>query len=78
MARVLEELLTPRAFDLTTFPDNEGYQQLVIERVSSSGRCASILPAIRRPRLRRVPAPATVRVHLSRAVTTLPPGPAGV
>jgi len=32
MARALEELLIPRAFDLTTFPDNEGYQQLVIER----------------------------------------------
>jgi len=32
MARALEELLTPRAFDLTTFPNDEGYQQLVIER----------------------------------------------
>ena len=32
MARALEELLIPRAFDLTTFPDHEGYQQLVIER----------------------------------------------
>jgi GTP cyclohydrolase IA len=32
MARALEELLTPRAFDMTTFPNEEGYQQLVIER----------------------------------------------
>jgi GTP cyclohydrolase I len=32
MARALEELLTPRSFDLTTFPNDEGYQQLVIER----------------------------------------------
>jgi GTP cyclohydrolase IA len=32
MARALEELLTPRAFDLTTFPNDQGYRQLVIER----------------------------------------------
>jgi GTP cyclohydrolase I len=32
MARALTELLTPRSFDLTTFPNDEGYQQLVIER----------------------------------------------
>jgi GTP cyclohydrolase I len=32
MARALEELLTPRAFDLTTFPNDEGYRQLVIQR----------------------------------------------
>jgi GTP cyclohydrolase I len=32
MATALEELLTPRAFDLTTSPNDEGYQQLVIER----------------------------------------------
>ena len=32
MARALEELLTPRSFDLTMFPNDEGYQQLVIER----------------------------------------------
>jgi GTP cyclohydrolase IA len=32
MARALEELLTPRPFDLTTFPNDEGYQQMVIER----------------------------------------------
>ena len=32
MARALEELLTPRAFDMTTFPNEEGYQQLVVER----------------------------------------------
>jgi GTP cyclohydrolase IA len=32
MASALEELLTPRAFDLTTFPNDEGYQQLVVER----------------------------------------------
>jgi GTP cyclohydrolase IA len=32
MARALEELLTPRAFDMTTFPNDEGYRQLVIER----------------------------------------------
>jgi GTP cyclohydrolase IA len=32
MARALMELLTPRSFDLTTFPNDEGYQQLVIER----------------------------------------------
>ncbi len=32
MARALEEMLTPRAFDMTTFPNEEGYEQLVIER----------------------------------------------
>jgi GTP cyclohydrolase IA len=32
MARALEEMLTPRSFDMTTFPNDEGYQQLVIER----------------------------------------------
>jgi GTP cyclohydrolase IA len=32
MARALEELLTPRPFDLTTFPNDEGYRQMVIER----------------------------------------------
>ena len=32
MVGALEELLTPRAFDLTTFPNDEGYRQLVIEK----------------------------------------------
>jgi GTP cyclohydrolase I len=32
MARAFQELLTPRAFDLTVFPNDEGYRQLVIER----------------------------------------------
>ena len=32
MARALEEMLTPRAFDLTTFPNDDGYRQLVVER----------------------------------------------
>jgi GTP cyclohydrolase I len=32
MARALAEMLTPRGFDMTTFPNDEGYQQLVIER----------------------------------------------
>jgi GTP cyclohydrolase IA len=32
MTRALEELLTPRPFDLTTFPNDEGYRQMVIER----------------------------------------------
>jgi GTP cyclohydrolase I len=32
MARAYNELLTPRDFDLRTFPNDEGYQQLVIER----------------------------------------------
>ncbi len=32
MARALEEMLTPRQFDLTTFPNDEGYRQLVVER----------------------------------------------
>jgi GTP cyclohydrolase I len=32
MARAYDELLTPRDFDLRTFPNEEGYQQLVIER----------------------------------------------
>jgi GTP cyclohydrolase I len=32
MARALDELLTPRGFDVTTFPNEEGYRQLVIER----------------------------------------------
>jgi GTP cyclohydrolase I len=32
MAGALEELLTARPFDLTTFPNEEGYRQMVIER----------------------------------------------
>ena len=32
MARAYAELLTPRDFELRTFPNDEGYQQLVIER----------------------------------------------
>ena len=32
MARAYDELLTPRDFDLRTFDNDEGYQQLVIER----------------------------------------------
>lgn len=32
MARAYVELLTPRGFDLRTFPNDEGYEQLVIER----------------------------------------------
>jgi GTP cyclohydrolase I len=32
MARAYNEMLTPRDFDLRTFPNDEGYQQLVIER----------------------------------------------
>jgi GTP cyclohydrolase I len=32
MAGALAELLTPREFDLTTFPNDEGYRQLVIEK----------------------------------------------
>jgi len=32
MAGAFEEMLTSRGFDMTTFPNEEGYQQLVIER----------------------------------------------
>ncbi len=32
MARALAELLTPQAFDLTTFPNDEGYDELVLAR----------------------------------------------
>jgi GTP cyclohydrolase I len=32
MVRALDEMLTPRGFDATTFPNDEGYEQLVIER----------------------------------------------
>jgi hypothetical protein len=32
MARAFQELLTPRAFDLPVFPNDEGYRQLIIER----------------------------------------------
>jgi GTP cyclohydrolase I len=32
VARSLAELLTPRAFDLTTFPNDEGYDELVVAR----------------------------------------------
>ena len=32
MAGAFQELLTPRAFDLTVFPNDEGYRQLVIEK----------------------------------------------
>jgi len=32
VARAFSELLTPRAFDLTTFPNDEGYDELVLAR----------------------------------------------
>ena len=32
MARAYAELFTPRSFDLTTFPDDEGYDELVLAR----------------------------------------------
>ncbi|MEU4838117.1 GTP cyclohydrolase I FolE [Nocardia testacea] len=32
MARAYAELFTPRAFDLTTFPNEEGYDELVLAR----------------------------------------------
>lgn len=32
MARAYAELLTPRPFDLTTFPNDEGYDELVLAR----------------------------------------------
>ncbi len=32
MVRAYDELLSPRDFDLTTFPNEEGYEQLVIAR----------------------------------------------
>jgi GTP cyclohydrolase I len=32
MARAYAELLTPREFDLTTFPNEEGYDELVLAR----------------------------------------------
>ncbi|MGH3848580.1 MAG: GTP cyclohydrolase I, partial [Pseudonocardiaceae bacterium] len=32
MARGYAELLTPRDFDLTTFPNDEGYDELVLAR----------------------------------------------
>ena len=32
VARAYAELLTPRPFDLTTFPNDEGYDELVLAR----------------------------------------------
>src|SRR3954449_12481106 len=32
VAKAYEELLTPRAFELTTFPNDEGYDELVLAR----------------------------------------------
>jgi len=32
MARAYAELFTPRSFDLTTFPNEEGYDELVLAR----------------------------------------------
>ena len=32
MARAYAELFTPRPFDLTTFPNDEGYDELVVAR----------------------------------------------
>src|SRR3981081_3462150 len=32
MARAYAELFTPRPFDLTTFPNDEGYDELVLAR----------------------------------------------
>lgn len=32
VARSFAELLTPREFDLTTFPNDEGYDELVVAR----------------------------------------------
>ena len=41
MARGYAELFTPRAFDLTTFPNDEGYDELVISATCPCDRCAS-------------------------------------
>ena len=41
MARAYAELFTPRPFDLTTFPNDEGYDELVLARSIPCGRCAS-------------------------------------
>nr|WP_218883457.1 GTP cyclohydrolase I FolE [Spinactinospora alkalitolerans] len=32
MAKAYVELLTPRSFDLTTFPNDEGYEELLLQR----------------------------------------------
>ncbi len=32
MAKAYVELLTPRSFDLATFPNNEGYEELLLQR----------------------------------------------
>ena len=41
MAKAYAELFAPRPFELTTFPNDEEYDELVLARTSRCGRCAS-------------------------------------
>ena len=57
MARAYAELFTPRAFELTTFPNDEGYDELVLARVDPGAVGMRAPPAaVRRRRARRLPA----------------------
>ena len=55
MARAYAELFTPRAFDLTTFPNDEGYDELVLARgipVRSVCEHHLLLASLDSPRIR--------------------------
>jgi hypothetical protein len=56
MANAYAELLTPRSFDLTTFPNADGYDELVLARHSGAVGVRPPRAAVHRRRSRRVPA----------------------
>ena len=60
MARAYAEMLSPRSFDLTTFPNDEGYDELVLARaIPVQSVCEHhMLPFVGR-RARRLPARAS-------------------
>ena len=43
MARAYAEMFSPRPFDLTTLPNDAGYDELIIARSIRCSRCVSII-----------------------------------
>jgi GTP cyclohydrolase I len=56
MARAYAEMFSPRPFDLTTFPNDAGYDELIIARsIPVQSVCEHHLLAVRRSGSRRLP-----------------------
>ena len=80
MARAYAELLTPRAFDLTTFPNDEGYDELVLARdIPFRSVCEHhLLPFVGVAHVGYLPGARILGLSkLARVVELLRPPPAG-